>query len=127
MCFSHLRQRGWVEQLLNSRIDAQNDNLKDMRKLYDQARAQDEMDAAKITSVVQTAHAITPDLPGSPSKLLFLGSGLLIGFIASVGVLVFSLITNRTFFSEEAVERISGLPVLASVRLGLPHQRSLAG
>ena len=98
-----------------------------MRKLYDQARAEDEMELAKVTSVVQTSKAITLDKPVSPNKLLSIVGGALAGLIAAAGVLIFAVLTNRTFLSEGSAERFLGLPVLGSVPLRQPdYQRRLA-
>jgi uncharacterized protein involved in exopolysaccharide biosynthesis len=114
-------------RILDAHIDAQNDNLKAMRKLYDQARAEDEMELAKVTSVVQTSKAITLEKPVSPNKLLLLVAGTITGFIAAAGVVLIAVITNRTFLSEGSVERFLGLPVLGSVPLRRPeYQQRLA-
>ena len=104
-------------RILDAHIDAQNDNLRAMRKRYDEARAEDEMEQAKVTSVVQTSKAITPDKPVSPNKLLLLAGGMLSGLIAAAGVMMLAILTNRTFLSEGSVERFLGLPVLGSVPL----------
>jgi uncharacterized protein involved in exopolysaccharide biosynthesis len=123
----HIERGDSQLRILDAHIDAQNDNLKAMRKLYDQARAEDEMELAKVTSVVQTSKAITLDKPVSPNKLLSIVGGALAGLIAAAGVLIFAVLTNRTFLSEGSAERFLGLPVLGSVPLRQPdYQRRLA-
>ncbi len=107
-------------RILDAHIAAQNDNLKAMRRLYDQARAEDEMELAKVTSVVQTSPAITPDKPIAPDKMILVVGGVIAGLIAAAGVLLLSGVTNRTFLTENAVERYTGLPVLGSVALHSP-------
>lgn len=104
-------------RILDAHIAAQNDNLREMRRLYDQARAEDEMELAKVTSVVQTSPSITPDKPIAPNKLFYIVGGTLLGLFSAAGVLVIGVVTNRTFISEESLERRLGLPVLGSVPL----------
>jgi len=111
----HLEQADMQIRILDSRIADQNENLKLARQLYDKARTEDEMDRTKVTAVVQTANATIPEKPIAPNKLLFMVGGTLIGLICACGVVVFAVITNRSFLSDEAVERALGLPVLGSV------------
>jgi uncharacterized protein involved in exopolysaccharide biosynthesis len=111
----HLEQADTQLRLLDSRIADQNDNLRIIRQLYDKARTEDEMDRAKVTAVVQTSNALAPAQPIAPNKLLFLVGGILAGLISAAGVLVLAAITNRSFMSEESIERALALPVLGSI------------
>ncbi len=98
-----------------SRIEVLTDNLKTMQARYDQARTQEQTDLAKQVNVVQVAPAIAPEKPASPRKLVTLAFGLLSGLLAAGGVVVFSLLTSRTVLTEDALERVARLPVLASI------------
>jgi capsular polysaccharide biosynthesis protein len=57
--------------------------------------------------------------------MLFMIGGGLFGLIAACGVLVFGAITNRTFLSEDSLERVLGLPVLGSMPLWERNQQWL--
>src|SRR5208283_3890160 len=89
----HIEQADMQLRILDSRIVDQNENLKMMRQLYDKARTEDEMDQAKVTSVVQTAHATTPDKPVAPNKFLLPVGGALAGLISACGVVILATIT----------------------------------
>ena len=106
---------------IESKIDNLNENLKTLRANYEQARALDDMDRARVVSVSQIGPAIASEKPVKPQKLLFVAGGLMIGLIAAAGVLVFAVVTNNTFVTIESVERILKVPVLMSVpRLPMP-------
>lgn len=67
------------------------------------------------------------DKPGSFTLEDVNVGGALAGLIAAAGVLIFAVLTNRTFLSEGSAERFLGLPVLGSVPLRQPdYQRRLA-
>jgi polysaccharide biosynthesis protein PslE len=106
---------------IESKIDNLNENLKTLRANYEQARALDDMDRARVVSVSQIGPAIASEKPVKPQKIVFLGGGLMIGLIAAAGIVVFAIITNNTFVTIESVERVLKLPVLMSVpRLPMP-------
>ena len=106
---------------VESKIDNLNENLKALRANYEQARALDDMDKARVVSVSQIGPAIASDKPVKPQKLLFIAGGMMIGFIMSAGVIVFAVVTNNTFITIESVERVLQLPVLMAVpRLPMP-------
>ncbi len=106
---------------IQASIDNLNDNLKSLRANYEQARALDDMDKARVVSVSQIGPAIASDKPVKPQKLLFLAGGLVIGMIMAAGVIIFAVITNNTFVTIESVERVLQLPVLMAVpRLPMP-------
>jgi uncharacterized protein involved in exopolysaccharide biosynthesis len=99
------------------RIDSLQENLKDLQQRYNQARTQDEMDRAKLISVVQISKAVAPDKPAKPKNLLFVAGGVFMGILAAGGMLVFSVVTSNIFVTEQSVERLLGLPVLVTVPL----------
>src|SRR5689334_19574817 len=106
---------------IQASIDNLNDNLKSLRANYEQARALDDMDKARVVSVSQIGPAIASDKPVKPQKLLFLAGGSVIGMIMAAGVIIFAVITNNTFVTIESVERVLQLPVLMAVpRLPMP-------
>jgi polysaccharide biosynthesis protein PslE len=106
---------------VESKIDNLNENLKALRANYEQARALDDMDKARVVSVSQIGPAIASDKPVKPQKLLFIAGGMMIGLIMAAGVVVFAVVTNNTFITIESVERVLQLPVLMAVpRLPMP-------
>lgn len=107
----------------SSRIEVLTDDLKTAQEHYDQARTQEQTDLAKQVSVVQVAPAIAPEKAAKPKKLLFVAGGLLLGLMAAGGVVVLSLLTNKTVLTEDALERLVGLPVLVSI----PFHAAAAG
>ena len=106
---------------VEAKIDNLNENLKALRANYEQARALDDMDKARVVSVSQIGPAMASEKPVKPQKLLFIGAGLMIGMIFAVGVIIFAIVTNNTFITIESVERVLQLPVLMAVpRLPMP-------
>ena len=101
-----------------TRIDSLTDNLKALQTRYQQARTQEQTDLAKQVSVVQVAPAIAPDKAAKPKKIIFLGASLVLGMVIAGGILLISILTNTTLSSEDAAERLIGLPVLVSMPLG---------
>ena len=118
----HLEQADIQLRNLDTRIADQNDNLRVIRQLYDKAKVEDDVYRNKVTAVVQTSTASIPDRPIAPNKLVFMIVGTLAGFVAASGVLFSAIVTNRTFFDEESVERVLGLPVLGTM-LMRPNDR----
>ena len=53
--------------------------------------------------------------PAGPRHLPFALAGILIGLIGASGVLLYFLVFRETLITVESVERIIGLPVVASV------------
>lgn len=100
---------------VQARIDSLDDNLKTMRAHYEQARALDDMDRAKMVSVSQVEPAVASDKPVMPKKSLFLAGGLLMGLLAAAGVIVFAVISNNVLVTEAGAERVLNLPVLMTV------------
>jgi uncharacterized protein involved in exopolysaccharide biosynthesis len=100
---------------VQSKIDNLNDNLKSLRANYEQARALDDMDKARVVSVSQIGPAMASNKPVKPNKLMFVAGGIIIGMIMAAGVLIIAVVTNNTFVTIESVERILQLPVLMAV------------
>ena len=79
-----------------------------------------DLDREKVVSVsvIQRPEASTK--PAGPRHLPYLIGGLLIGLVAAAGMLVYTLVFRETLITVESVERVIGLPVLASVPASLP-------
>ena len=56
-----------------------------------------------------------PAKPAGPRHLPFALAGILIGIVGAGGVLLYNLVFRETLITVESVERIIGLPVVASV------------
>ncbi len=112
-----LEQADGDVRVTESRIGALNDDLKTAQSRYGQARTQEEMDQARQVSVVQVAPALSPDEAAKPKTLLFLAAGALLGLLGLSGVAIASLLASHTVVTEEAAERLLGLPVLLSLPL----------
>jgi uncharacterized protein involved in exopolysaccharide biosynthesis len=100
---------------IGTQIDSLNDNLKALQARYDQSRTEDDMDRSKVVSVVQVEKANAPDKPAQPKPLLYIAGGLVVGLLISGGMVVFSAVTNNRIYVAHSVERLVGLPVLASI------------
>lgn len=98
-----------------AQIDSLEGDAQSLRQRLDQARTQDEIDKARMTSVVQIAPAMTPDKPEMPKPLLFVAAGVILGILSASGIVLLTLMTRRTFYTEIGLERRLGLPVLASL------------
>jgi capsular polysaccharide biosynthesis protein len=68
-----------------------------------------------VVSVVQMARSIAPEKAAKPKKIVFLAGGVLVGILLAGGMIVLSVVTNNTVVTEDAVERLIGLPVLVAV------------
>jgi capsular polysaccharide biosynthesis protein len=66
-------------------------------------------------SVVQVARAIAPEKPVKPKRLIFVLGGVLAGILLAGATAVISILMNKTAVTEDAAERVLGLPVLAVV------------
>ncbi len=97
------------------RIDVLTDNLRSIQGRYEQARTQEQTELARQVSVVQVAPAIAAEKPVKPRKLIFAAAGLLGGVLLAGAVAVAAVLLNKTVLTEDAAERLLGLPVLAVV------------
>jgi uncharacterized protein involved in exopolysaccharide biosynthesis len=110
-------------RVLTERIDAVNGDVKITREAFEQARALDDMDRAKIVSISEIQPVITSEKPAKPKKTLYLAGGLLIGLLAAGVVVAIAVASNNTFVAAESVERQLRLPVLVTV----PREAGLKG
>jgi uncharacterized protein involved in exopolysaccharide biosynthesis len=85
------------------------------RSRYEEARMSEDLDREKIVSVSVVQQPAAPMLPTGPMHLPFALAGILIGLVGASGVLVYLLVFRETLITVESVERMLGLPVLASV------------
>jgi uncharacterized protein involved in exopolysaccharide biosynthesis len=85
------------------------------RSRYEEARMSEDLDREKIVSVSVVQQPDAPMKPTGPTHLPFAIAGILIGLVGSAGVLVYLLVFRETLITVESVERMLGLPVLASV------------
>jgi uncharacterized protein involved in exopolysaccharide biosynthesis len=98
------RERRTLEELVHT-----------YRNRFEEARMNEDLDREKVVSVsvIQTPAAAAR--PAGPRHLPFALGGILIGLIGAAGMLVYLLVFRETLITVESVERIIGLPVLASV------------
>ena len=123
---SRLEEADLALRTTTTRLDALNDNLKSLQARFQQARTQEQTELAKQVSVVQVAPALAPDKAVKPKKIIFLGAALVAGMIIAGGIVVGSILTNTTIASEDAAERLIGLPVLVSMPMRGPPHRAAA-
>ncbi len=98
------RERRMLEELVHT-----------YRTRYEEARMSEDLDREKLVSVSVIQRPDAPQRPSGPSHLPFALAGILVGLIGAAGVLVYILVFRETLITVESVERILGLPVLASV------------
>jgi uncharacterized protein involved in exopolysaccharide biosynthesis len=100
------------------------------RARYEEARTNADLDQGNVVSVSVVQKPAAPAQKAGPKKLPFLAAGILIGLIGAAGLLVYLLIFRETLITVESVERILGIPVLASVpsarRPGNDNRRAAA-
>jgi uncharacterized protein involved in exopolysaccharide biosynthesis len=85
------------------------------RTRYENARMSEDLDRDRIVSVSVVQRPAAPARPAGPRHLPFAIAGLLIGLVGASGVLLYLLVFRETLITVESVERIIGLPVVASV------------
>jgi uncharacterized protein involved in exopolysaccharide biosynthesis len=98
------RERRTLEELTHS-----------YRTRYENARMNEDLDRQRIVSVSIVQRPDAPEKPAGPRHLPFALAGLLIGIVGASGVLLYLLVFRETLITVESVERIIGLPVVASV------------
>lgn len=98
------RERRTLEELTHS-----------YRTRYENARMNQDLDRQNIVSVSIVQRPGAPEKPAGPHHLPFALAGLLIGLIGAGGMLLYLLVFRETLITVESVERIIGLPVVASV------------
>lgn len=85
------------------------------RMRYEEARLNEDLDHQSLVSVSVLQQPDAPARPSGPHHMPFALAGILIGLVGSAGVLVYLLVFRETLITVESVERLLGLPVLASV------------
>jgi uncharacterized protein involved in exopolysaccharide biosynthesis len=93
------------------------------RTRYEDARMNEDLDRERVVSVSIIQRPDAPAKPAGPRHLPFALAGVLIGLIGASGVLLYLLVFRETLITVESVERIIGLPVVASVAARRPIAR----
>jgi uncharacterized protein involved in exopolysaccharide biosynthesis len=88
------------------------------RTRYEEARMTEDLDRERIVSVSVISKPDASSRPAGPKHIPFILGGFLIGLIGAGGTLVYMLVFRQTLITVESVERMIGLPVLASVPAG---------
>jgi polysaccharide biosynthesis protein PslE len=87
------------------------------RTRYEDARMSENIDRERAVSVSIVQRPDAPARPAGPRRLPFALAGILIGLVGASGVLLYLLVFRETLITVESVERIIGLPVVASVSM----------
>jgi uncharacterized protein involved in exopolysaccharide biosynthesis len=103
------RERSTLEELVHT-----------YRTRYEEARMSEDLDRNNLVSVSIVQQAAAPALPAGPHHLPYALAGILIGIVGASGILVYLLVFRETLITVESVERIIGVPVLASVPTSRP-------
>ncbi len=90
------------------------------RARYEEARMNENLDRNNFVSVSVVQQAAAPAQPAGPHHLPYALAGILIGIVGASGVLIYLLVFRETLITVESVERIIGVPVLASVPTSRP-------
>ena len=98
------RERRTLEELVHT-----------YRTRYEEARMNEDLDRERVVSVSTIQRPDAPLRPAGPKHLPFILGGILIGIVGAGGMLLYLLVFRETLITVESVERIIGLPVVASV------------
>jgi uncharacterized protein involved in exopolysaccharide biosynthesis len=98
------RERRTLEELVHT-----------YRARYEEARMTQNLDKSNIISVSVVQQPMAPLKAAGPHHLPYILAGILIGLIGASGLLIYLLVFRETLITVESVERIIGVPVLASV------------
>ncbi len=85
------------------------------RGRYEEARMNADLDRGNVVSLSVVQKPSAPARAAGPRHLPYGLAGVLIGLLGAAGVLVYLLVFRETLITVESVERIIGVPVLASV------------
>lgn len=85
------------------------------RTRYENARMNEDLDRDRSISVSIVQRPDAPAKPAGPRHLPFAIAGILIGLVGAAGMLLYMLVFRETLITVESVERVIGLPVVASV------------
>ncbi|HEV2185774.1 MAG TPA: Wzz/FepE/Etk N-terminal domain-containing protein [Stellaceae bacterium] len=92
------------------------------RTRYEEARMNEDLDRDRVVSISVIQHPDAPARPAGPRHLPFALAGILIGLVGSAGLLLYYLVFRETLITVESVERLIGLPVVASVGARPPER-----
>jgi hypothetical protein len=98
------RERRTLEELVHN-----------YRQRYEEARTNKDLEQSNVISVSVVQQPSASERPAGPRHLPYYLAGILIGLIGSSGMLIYLLVFRETLITVESVERIIGVPVLASV------------
>jgi len=98
------RERRTLEELVHT-----------YRTQYEAARMTEDQNNADLVSVSMVQRPVAADRPAGPRHMPFVLAGVLIGLVGASGMLIYLLVFRETLITVESVERIIGVPVLASV------------
>jgi uncharacterized protein involved in exopolysaccharide biosynthesis len=90
------------------------------RTRYEEARMNEDLDRDRVVSISVIQHPDAPLRPAGPRHLPFALAGILIGLVGAVGLMLYYLVFRETLITVESVERLIGLPVVASVEARPP-------
>lgn len=85
------------------------------RARYEEARMNADLDQSNVVSVSVVQKPAAPARAAGPRHLPYGLAGILIGLIGAAALMVYLLVFRQTLITVESVERIIGVPVLASV------------
>jgi uncharacterized protein involved in exopolysaccharide biosynthesis len=85
------------------------------RTEYEQAKLNQDLDQKNLISVSVLQKPAASSSTAGPHHLPFALAGILLGLIGASGMLIYLLVFRETLITVESVERIIGVPVLASV------------
>jgi uncharacterized protein involved in exopolysaccharide biosynthesis len=85
------------------------------RTRYEEARMNEDLDRERAVSVSIVQRPDASIRPTGPRHLPFALAGILVGLVGASGMLLYLLVFRETLITVESVERIVGLPVVASV------------
>jgi uncharacterized protein involved in exopolysaccharide biosynthesis len=91
------------------------DESKSLRDNLENARVNDRLDSAGVTSVSVIEQPYAPQKPTKPVKIYFLIVGIALGLFGALGVLLSSMSFRTSFVTVETIERVLDLPVLAAL------------
>jgi uncharacterized protein involved in exopolysaccharide biosynthesis len=98
------RERRTLEELVHT-----------YRARYEEARMSENLDKSNVISVSVVQKPQAPTKAAGPKHVPFILAGFLIGLVGASGLLIYLLVFRETLITVESVERIIGVPVLASV------------
>ena len=91
------------------------------RTRYEEARMNEDLDRDRVVSISVIQHPDAATRPAGPHHLPFALAGILIGLLGAGGLLLYYLVFRETLITVESVERLIGLPVVASVAAQPPQ------